>query len=512
MAPWLDASREGPDRQRAAERATGVGLAAGGSVERLRRLIRRLALAIGLCIALGLPLGVTGLLVHHQQRELDLGARVAADVLAAGLLAPALETAAAAPARTALDRAAAGLDGLLAAGERDGGAWFLVLSGADGRELLRRGSPGAAGILRQTARADLPGRLGSVALSAALWPLLVTGLLTLLASTLAAAGLGFLLHRLPQRALDRSVAELRAGVAQVERHTAETAYAYEELKRQHRIVEETTQELMKARDEALSADRAKSAFLATMSHELRTPLNAIIGFSEVLTLGVFGPIGNERYRDYCQAIGESGRHLLAVINDVLDLSKIEAGKLQLRHEEIRLESLIASCCTVVRGKIDESGLTLELAPPDAPLPPLWADSVKLRQIVLNLLSNAVKFTPAGGRLRIETHADPLRGIGFTIADSGIGMTAADVALALKPFQQIDNSHTRRYEGTGLGLPLAKALVEQHGGTLTIESAPGRGTSVTVFLPDHTRAPDGPAESGQGTLDLEGLAPLGRRSA
>ncbi|MEX0759930.1 MAG: ATP-binding protein [Tistlia sp.] len=328
-------------------------------------------------------------------------------------------------------------------------------------------------------------------------------------------GLGALLALavllLPLRALDRSERELRRTVETLERHAAETDYAYEELKRQHRLVEETTHELMKAHDEALAADRAKSAFLATMSHELRTPLNAIIGFSEVLTLGIFGPLGNDRHRDYCQAIGDSGRHLLAVINDVLDISKIEAGKLQLRFEEVRLEQLLANCCSLVRAKIDTAGIRLETSSTPAPLPALWADPVKLKQIVLNLLSNALKFTSSGGSILVSSALLPERGIAFSIADSGIGMSAEDVKLALQPFQQVDNSHTRRYEGTGLGLPLAKALVEQHGGRLEIDSTPGVGTTVTVILPDHAGA--GHLQEGdQGSLDLQLPSWFGQRSA
>jgi signal transduction histidine kinase len=331
-------------------------------------------------------------------------------------------------------------------------------------------------------------------------------------SCVLGGGVALALLLLPRRALARSERELRRTVETVERHAAETDYAYEELKRQHRLVEETTHELMKARDEALAADRAKSAFLATMSHELRTPLNAIIGFSEVLTLGVFGPLGNDRYREYCQAIGDSGRHLLAVINDVLDISKIEAGKLQLRFEEVQLDQLLENCCALVRGKIDMAGIRLERVPSETTLPGLWADPVKLRQIVLNLLSNALKFTGGGGSIRVSSALLPERGIAFSIADSGIGMSAEDVTLALQPFQQVDNSHTRRYEGTGLGLPLAKALVEQHGGRLEIDSTPGRGTTVTVILPDHGRPDTAQPEADQGTLDLQLPSWFGRRSA
>ena len=222
-----------------------------------------------------------------------------------------------------------------------------------------------------------------------------------------------------------------------------------------------------------------------MSHELRTPLNAIIGFSEMLTQEVFGSLGSDRYREYCSSIGESGHHLLSVINDVLDISKMEAGKLDLHCEDVDLWSLVDGCCRLVRGKVDESGIVLDVIPPAKPLPIVQADPVKLKQILLNLLSNALKFTPAG-RITIELGTLRGKGIYVSVADTGIGMTEADLSIAMLPFQQVDNSHTRSYEGTGLGLPLAKGLIEQHNGSLDIRSKPGEGTVVTVVLPERLK--------------------------
>ncbi|SME92914.1 Signal transduction histidine kinase [Tistlia consotensis] len=473
------------------------------SIERLRRLIRRLALLIALVTAVSIPLGYFAIAYRSQSEELAFRADLTAKVLAryVYMQGPAW--------RYSRER----LEELLADEPDRAGEPQQVVRLPDGTEVVRHGPDQTPPLHEAATAVSVRGRPEArVTAQASLRPLLLDTALAALFSSALGGAIWLVIGLLPLRALKRSLAELDRTLETVERHAAETEYAYEELKRQHRLVEETTHELMKARDEAMAADRAKSAFLATMSHELRTPLNAIIGFSEVLTLGVFGPLGNDRYRDYCQAIGDSGRHLLAVINDVLDISKIEAGKLQLHFEEVQLDKLLESCCALVRGKVDGAGILLELAPPETPLPRLWADPVKLKQIVLNLLSNALKFTPAGGTIRVSCAQVEERGIGFSIADSGIGMRPEDVKLALQPFQQVDNSHTRRYEGTGLGLPLAKALVEQHGGELEIESALGRGTTVTVVLPDHDRSGAQQSTGAQGHLDLQLPGWLGKRSA
>ena len=472
------------------------------ALERLRRLIRRLALLIGVVTAVSIPLGYLGLAYRDQAEELSFQAELTALRLARhiDLQGPTWYA-----AQEQLD--------MVIAGDRPRSLPLLQSVGLpDGRVVLRQGvepawpsHAGSGAILVQDER------VGVVTVEGSLRPLLLNTALLALFSLALGGGAYLAFYLLPLRALERNLLHLRETLETLEANATETIYAYEELKRQHRLVEETTHELMKARDEALTADRAKSAFLATMSHELRTPLNAIIGFSEVLTLGIFGPLANDRYRDYCQAIGDSGRHLLAVINDVLDISKIEAGKLQLHFEEIDLEKLLRGCCALVRAKVDESGIGLDLEPADPALSRLWVDPVKLKQIVLNLLTNALKFTPSGGNIRISMYQEP-GALAFSIADSGIGMSASDVKLALQPFQQVENSHSRRYEGTGLGLPLAKALVEQHGGRLEIDSTPGRGTTVTVLLPEHGRPDRTGSEDRQGRLDLQSPDWLGRRSA
>jgi signal transduction histidine kinase/HAMP domain-containing protein len=245
-------------------------------------------------------------------------------------------------------------------------------------------------------------------------------------------------------------------------------------------IKEREENFRAAKQAAEAASSAKSRFLANMSHELRTPLNAIIGFSEMISGEIFGPIGNTRYSEYATDILRSGRHLLDIINSVLDLSRSEAGKLTLQEESVDLRYVLRDCARMLGDFCKTGGL--ELSSSEPPVPAFVAgEKAKLRQIFLNLLSNAVKFTEPGGRVNIalrQTDAD----VTVEITDTGIGMSKDDIDVALTPFGQVDNRLARRYEGTGLGLPLTKTLVDLHGGTLEIESQPQIGTVVRVRFP------------------------------
>ncbi|HVU20109.1 MAG TPA: ATP-binding protein [Rhizomicrobium sp.] len=237
-------------------------------------------------------------------------------------------------------------------------------------------------------------------------------------------------------------------------------------------------ELERALDRAETASRSKSKFLATMSHELRTPLNAILGFSDVLKKEMFGPIGSLRYKEYAQSIHESGAHLLGVINDILDIAKLDAGELRLHLEPVALDNAVDDCLSALSLQTQRGAIAIRRQIEPAVL---MADHRRLRQILFNLVSNAVKFMPTGGEVHIGAATVP-DGFAVTVRDTGIGMSNEDIPRALERFGQVDSSFSRKFEGAGLGLPLTKALAELHGATLSIESTPGVGTCVTVLFP------------------------------
>jgi PAS domain S-box-containing protein len=244
---------------------------------------------------------------------------------------------------------------------------------------------------------------------------------------------------------------------------------------------QTQRQLLDAKDEAEMASRAKSSFLAHMSHELRTPLNAIIGFSEVIAREILGPIDNAQYHEYAADIHTSGAHLLSLINDLLDLSKIEAGKLELFEEPVDLPALLQRCIVFVSESSRAKKLTLAVEV-DTGMAAVLCDERKLKQVVVNLLSNAVKFTSPGGRITLAARADASNDLVIEVTDDGIGIAPENLAKVMTPFGQVENALSREHMGTGLGLPLAKQLIELHGGTLGLESAPDIGTTVTIRLP------------------------------
>jgi len=239
-------------------------------------------------------------------------------------------------------------------------------------------------------------------------------------------------------------------------------------------------ELVRTRDEADSANRIKTQFLANMSHELRTPLNSIMGFSEILNRELFGSLGEGRYRDYAHLIHESGEHLLNVVNDILDISKIETGKFKIVKEPVDLASLVESCCDVMRHTAEQKQLTLmvEVAPV---LPALAADRRACKQMLLNVISNAIKFTNPGGSVRVSARA--LNGtVEIAVTDNGVGIAAAELPKLGNPFVQASNSRDASCEGAGLGLSVVKGLAKLHGGKLELRSTLGKGTTATITLP------------------------------
>jgi two-component system cell cycle sensor histidine kinase PleC len=276
------------------------------------------------------------------------------------------------------------------------------------------------------------------------------------------------------------VTELKRKEEMLEAQVQELDAARGEAEHQAQHLAQVTEMLTREKERAEAASRTKSQFLANMSHELRTPLNAVLGFSEILKTEAFGPLGGRRYKEYADDIHASGSHLLSLINDLLDMSKIEAGKYRLHREKEALAQIIGSVGRMMRGRAAEADLVLQVDPIDAGLM-VDVDVRAIKQVLINLLANAITFTSAGGRVRLGVRAEPGQ-VAIQVADNGIGIPKDEMPRLLRPFEQIDRNDRRGREGTGLGLALSNALVELHGGSLTLDSEPGVGTTVTVRLP------------------------------
>ena len=256
--------------------------------------------------------------------------------------------------------------------------------------------------------------------------------------------------------------------------------------------------LLEEKEKAELATRARSEFLATMSHELRTPLNAIIGFSEAIVDELLGPFEHPTYKQYIEDIHASGMHLLEIINDILDLAKIDAGTATLHEEKVAIPEVVKASLRMVEQRAADGGITATSEIDDG-LPLLWADTRLLRQILVNLLSNSVKFTPSGGNVAVKAFVDDRQAVKLVVTDTGIGIAAEDIPKAMTLFGQVDGSLSRKYSGTGLGLPLVKRLVELHGGTMHLESE----VNVTVrFPPERTLTGEAAADTVEAESERE----------
>jgi signal transduction histidine kinase len=253
------------------------------------------------------------------------------------------------------------------------------------------------------------------------------------------------------------------------------------IKDRQQALEEAFSSIAFARDEAVRANEAKSQFLANMSHELRTPLNAIIGFGDMIRGEMLGAVGNKRYLEYARDIYDSGMHLLSLVEEILDLAKVEAGTLQLSRTPTNVGNILTGILQMLRPTAERAGVDIEVKSDPAKWAEIDCDALKIKQVLINILGNAIKFTPAGGKVSIDGEAFSGR-LRLRIRDTGIGMRPEDIPMVCEPFYRVNSALDGKYQGAGLGLPIAKSIVELHGGTLEIDSEYGRGTTVVIVLP------------------------------
>ncbi|MFN3077486.1 MAG: ATP-binding protein [Alphaproteobacteria bacterium] len=343
-----------------------------------------------------------------------------------------------------------------------------------GKQVPRAWRERIARVLADGTMREVDAMVGDRVLSLAMVPLPDDGYVNIYGRDMTA-------QRDAERALVRANADLEVRVRD---RTRDLFLEVEEHRRTERALRD-------AKERAESADRTKSEFLANMSHELRTPLNAIIGFSELMSAEALGPIGQPLYRDYLNDIMHSGHRLLGVINDILDMSKIEMGQERLILDAVDIGTMVDSTIRMVRGRAHQAGLSLSSNLPENP-GHVAADGLRLRQALLNLLTNAIKFTPSGGEVRVDVAVDD-RHLVIDVHDTGIGMTDSEIAVALRKFEQVDGRLARKYEGTGLGLTLAARFVEMHGGSLGLQSLKNIGTTATITIP---RSPIGADDADQ----------------
>ena len=440
-----------------------------GNAKSLRRFMIGMALTIGVTVAAGPPLGYLELKYSTETTQIEIDAqqaalRVSRYAFIQGRLWVFHQ-----------HRLAEAL-----AGNRSrGGDEWRRLTGPDGTLILAQGAAPASPIARRSPIVVDGAELGWVEITRGMSRHLATTAWIAAASVLFGAFIFAVVYLLPLRALNRAFAALNATNARLERQADATERAHVELQAKHRHLEEVNAQLEIARKEAEAANRAKSQFIANMSHELRTPLNAVIGFTEMIKSQFAGPVA-AKYLEYLDDIHKSGTHLLKIVNDVMTHSRMEAGTVRLTMAPVEMKSVMEECCRLAGDQAHAAKITFVCQSAKSAGAVVLADRAKLKQVFVNLLGNAIKFTRPGGSVVMRSSRFD-GGIAISVTDTGIGMTQDDIVLALQRFRQVDESHTRRYAGVGLGLPIAKTLVELHQGTMRIDSTLGKGTTVTVNL-------------------------------